>query len=221
MMNYLEQFNLVGEDVPEHVRQLERIASQQLTLDLTLSCDIFSETRFSKADEVVKTLETMTGALSLGSEPPPVKFRYLQPVLEQPKSQNIEDIDDQELEIPMGVRLLLKEWDGGDPEEYVYQDPYTAESFSSNSGSQLADSVDQSQGLPQIPPSSAIPPVVSEKPAPVVHSQEPTTWNHYGGVSQGLSVSQDFAISTQILPGPFGGRPNVKKKPAKKRLGGF
>jgi hypothetical protein len=33
--------------------------------------------------------------------------------------------------------------------------------------------------------------------------------------------SQDFMTSTQILPGPFGGRQLIKKKPAKKRLGGF
>ena len=220
MMDHLQRFNLVGEDVPEHVRQLERIARQQLTLDLTLSCDIFSETRFSKPNEVDKTLETMTGALSLGGEPASVKFGYLRPV-KQPTSRNVGDIDDQELEIPMGVRLLLKEWDSGNPEEYVYQDPYTAETLSSNSDGQLADSMDQSQRLPPMPPSSAVPPVISEKPAQIAHSQDPTTWNHFG-ISQGPTVSsQDFAISTQILPGPFGGRPNVKKKPVKKRLGGF
>jgi hypothetical protein len=38
----------------------------------------------------------------------------------------------------------------------------------------------------------------------------------------GLSgTSQDFMASTQILPGAYGGRPTIKKKVVKKRLGGF
>ncbi|KAL1746085.1 hypothetical protein HDZ31DRAFT_34934 [Schizophyllum fasciatum] len=39
--------------------------------------------------------------------------------------------------------------------------------------------------------------------------------------SQSQSGSQGFMPSTQVLPGPFGGRPAPKKKPAKKRVGGF
>ncbi|KAL1722548.1 hypothetical protein EV715DRAFT_192366 [Schizophyllum commune] len=39
--------------------------------------------------------------------------------------------------------------------------------------------------------------------------------------SQSQSQGMDFMPSTQVLPGPFGGRPAPKKKPAKKRVGGF
>ncbi|KAL1729210.1 hypothetical protein EV714DRAFT_213304 [Schizophyllum commune] len=39
--------------------------------------------------------------------------------------------------------------------------------------------------------------------------------------SQSQSQGVDFMPSTQVLPGPFGGRPAAKKKPTKKRVGGF
>ncbi|KAI5826906.1 hypothetical protein K523DRAFT_280073 [Schizophyllum commune Tattone D] len=39
--------------------------------------------------------------------------------------------------------------------------------------------------------------------------------------SQSQSQGMDFMPSTQVLPGPFGGRPAPKKKAAKKRVGGF
>ncbi|KAI0672980.1 hypothetical protein C8Q78DRAFT_1022189 [Trametes maxima] len=53
--------------------------------------------------------------------------------------------------------------------------------------------------------------------APPSGSQPADNWS---AVSQ--SSQPDFVTSTQVLPGPHGGRPlPIKKKPAKKRLGGF
>ncbi|KAG7447915.1 uncharacterized protein BT62DRAFT_986039 [Guyanagaster necrorhizus] len=136
-------------------------AREQLALDLLLSQDVFSVQPLKPPASVPDDLESMTEALSIGNKPPPVDFRYLQPMLRRTAEAMREGGDDDpEMSYPLGVRLLLKEWDAGtDPDNYVYVDPY-------------------------------------------------------GG-------SQELMTSTQILPGPHGGRPPPagKKKPAKKRLG--
>ncbi|KAJ7477060.1 hypothetical protein B0H11DRAFT_1288186 [Mycena galericulata] len=129
--------------------------------------------------------------------------------------------------MPMGVRLLLKDWDiGTDPRDFVYRDPY--------------------DGAPEEPAPARVrrptppkkehfeiqrPPLVvastsinhfdtsrrrfvsQDIPAPPMSGSQPT------GMSSVLpGVSQDLMASTQILPGAYGGRPVMKKK---KRLGGF
>jgi hypothetical protein len=208
LMEHLQQFNLSGNNVPESVRELEKEACQQLVLDLVLSSDIFSETRFSKAREVY-SLETLTEALSLGGEPPPIEFGYLQPLAPRPTSHEIDDDTPmQQPEIPPGVRLLLKGWDDGDP----LGDPF---SRIGTSVSKFTAAHDLHNVVIQRPP----PILPSNAVALKGQTQEPTPFTRSEGVP--VPLSQDFAIRTQVLPGPFGGRPTMKKKPAQKRLGGF
>lgn len=116
-MEHLQKFNLAGENVPEAVRKLERFACQQLVLDLSLSSDIFSEKKFCQPRGTDHSIETMTEALSLGAEPAPIEFGYLQPTVWRPRSDEIENaIPMQQPDIPLGVRLLLQEWDAGELE---------------------------------------------------------------------------------------------------------
>jgi len=212
LMEHLQEFNLSGNNVPEYVRELEKEACQQLISDLALSSDIFSETKFSKAREV-HSLETMTEALSLGGEPPPIEFGYLQPLAPRLMSHEIDDDTPmQQPEIPPGVRLLLKGWDDGDPDGYVHREPFSGIGpliSKVTAAHDLHNVVIQNQRPPPILPSNAV--------ALKGQLQEPST------PSEGVIVppSQDFAITTQVLPGPFGGRPTMKKKPTKKRLDGF
>ncbi len=78
------------------------------------------------------------------------------------------------------------------------------------------------QGIPPVPPK------LNERPKmhPVIaHSQTVLPSARVPSSSQfdrmdEESGSQLPMASTQVLPGPHGGRP-VKKKPVKKRLGGF
>lgn len=163
-------------------------------------------------------LETLTETLSLGSEPRSVEFQYLRPRAEG-------------REFPIGVRSLLQEWDVGiDPEKYVFRPPNDAP----NSRPQL-DALPEESKRPRLPPTQ--PPVIKTKPyhppvvvatqraPPAVVASQPTT-NNFMFQTQTQSIRtftepQPLVMpSTQVLPGPFGGRPQPKK-PAKKRIGGF
>jgi hypothetical protein len=212
MMEYLQEFNLSGDNVSEFARDLERAACQQLVTDLALSSEIFSETKFPKVRAVGHSLETMTAALSLGGEPPPIEFGYLQPLAPRPMSHGIDNTPLQHPEIPLGVRLLLKDWDIGNLDG-LDRDP--------------------SRGLGSITPEVAavhkLQNTVAQRPPPILpstslkgQSQElmPSARSESEPESP-IASSQNFAISTQVLPASFGGRPMVKKKPTKKRLGGF
>ena len=119
LMKHLQEFNLTGDDVPESVCKLERFACQQLALDLSLSSDIFSEKKFCQPRGTDHSIESMTEALSLGAELPPIEFGYLQPMASRPRSDQIHDvIPMQQPDIPSGVRLLLEEWDAGDADKH-------------------------------------------------------------------------------------------------------
>ncbi|KAF7967207.1 hypothetical protein HWV62_35125 [Athelia sp. TMB] len=153
----------------------------------------------------------------------------------------------QDFDGPLTVRLLLNEWSiGTDPEFCEYQDPYEE----SNQPMPIrrrqhaeVNATAQTLG----PARSQVPPmVVASKPTapPIVgvdlSSRGVPTWNTTGyknmsqpsglpmppmgsqaAVTDAPGPSQEFLSSTQVLPGPFGGRQPVKKKPAKKRIGGF
>jgi hypothetical protein len=123
----------------------------------------------------------------------------------------------QQPEIPAGVRLLLKDWDNCDTDKYIHRDPFRGlESSTSEvtAGHKLHNIMVQNQRPPPILTSNAV--------ALKAQSQElmPSTWSD-GDSERQVAPSQDFGVSTQVLPGAFGGRPTMKKKPTKKRLGGF
>ncbi|KAF8965245.1 hypothetical protein BDZ97DRAFT_1659285 [Flammula alnicola] len=238
LMDYLEKFNLsYDDDHSSKVREYEQDSCQQLILDLALSSDVYSETSILKRGEVDQTLEVMTEALSLGDEPPPIEFAYLKPL---EKSSTVpaggERKPPESPDIPIGVRLLLQGWDAADPEDYIYQDPYNSANMpvptkpsKSATQNQLRNLVVQSQRPPPVLASNTVTfsqPEPSSRTVAQVQSQGP--FLPYPGIPLGstlvtsqLGSSQDLAISTQVLPGPHGGRPILKKKPAKKRLGGF
>ena len=210
---YLQQFDLRNTStVSSQTYRNQYTARQQLEVDLALSTDVFSEIVL-KPDSVDHTLEVMTEALSLSDEPPPIEFGYLRPL---ERKHNTEESEVGEVlqtpDIPMGVRLLLNNWGSGTPESYFYQDPY-----------------DNSGTVGRIKPPTAAPSVqdfVARRPPHVMASKQADMPNRIFQSQEapfrhvGSSMLQDL-VSTQILPGPYGGRPSVSKKPVKKRLGGF
>ena len=223
---YLQQFDLPdARTMSDQAYRYQYTARQQLELDLALSTDVFSEMvpKPSNADQV---LEVMTEALSLSAEPPPVEFGYLRPLEKKHKSEEgkvgevLEPPD-----IPMGVRLLLKHWGSGSPENYLYQDPYdNPESIGRMNSPSVAPSFQDfvARRPPPVMASKQANVSTLPNPAQVSQSQEApprhdlTFGNTPFSTQPNFAASQDL-VSTQVLPGPHGGR-SVKKK---KRLEGF
>ncbi|TFK55080.1 hypothetical protein OE88DRAFT_1732355 [Heliocybe sulcata] len=239
-------------DRPGPSYRLEAEAREQLTLDLALASDVFSLNPFriphtEDVDDALETMSRATESMSISvPEPPPVQFGYLRPVMkskmdyyskeEQPKGP-----DTQEVELPLGARLLMQEWEvGEDPNDYVYRDPYDAAPPPMKAATQkrtqpgALDVLSRSQPDLQRPPlivpartlAPSIPAIQAAPRRAPAHSQEFARPGRMGAASQPTvpeSQSQDiFMANTQVLPGPFGGRlPAVKKKVAKKRMGGF
>ncbi|KAJ2913436.1 hypothetical protein MD484_g6974, partial [Candolleomyces efflorescens] len=209
--------------------RLEKRYREQLEMDLRLSRDVFSAHGFAKAKEVDSTLETMTEALSLGDSPPEVEFGFLRPALRKAKDDEPTG-DNQGLGMGLGVKLLLKDWElGADAEDYDYRDPY-----STTDTPHLPKTRPSPVVAPDPPPPTAAPPqLLTQKDLypiqrltpnglpPLKKSESQTIFPT--GASQTETQTQDALMaSTQILPGPFGGRQVAKKKPEKKkRMGGF
>jgi hypothetical protein len=220
---------------PDPMRNFEAVrrqtaAREQLALDLTLSGDIFSSQGFI-SPVLDDSIETMTESLSLNEEPSPVQFRFLQPI----DKNAVEEPERKEGICPIGVRLLLKEWEvGSDPDLFTYKNPYrVAEdpSQSPRTHEPIHPLLAQTTSHPHRPPTVvASGSVLSGIPTfrrPIQHQSQPSPLPHYGSqplTSAPLSAeeSQELMMSTQVVAGPFGGRPPpVKKKPPKKRMGGF
>ncbi|KAF5330881.1 hypothetical protein D9619_005450 [Psilocybe cf. subviscida] len=233
----LSRYKLSSEQyVSSKAREYEQEAAEQLALDLALSSNIYSESSFVQREEKIQSLEFMTEALSLGNSPPQVQFGYLKPVW---KSHYDKEGQNGQLEIPSGVCSLLQAWDSMSADGYTYQDPYGPVDISIETSARKprtanppAPAVPQTQRPPQILTSNinATQPDFPTQQAmpPVIQSQRVNTIPEKRSESATLDGSQpsqssfpDLIASTQVLPGPHGGRPVTKKKPAKKRLGGF
>ncbi|KAF9053864.1 hypothetical protein BDZ89DRAFT_1032274 [Hymenopellis radicata] len=253
---HLAQYDLQDPDVPVQAAMREKKAREHLALDLAMSGHIFSPRSFKPTPSVPDDIEAMTEALSIDAEPPPVTFHYLQPVPkakaaikereggkeEEDMAEDMEaEIEPEEMSCPLGVRLLLKDWDiGTDPELFVYVDPYD------NTPGQFEKPVPskpKTQGLasttqlkPQAPPTilaasalAAPPPILTTRKGPPIFGSQPIvsssrafTQSQVPATIEYSQGSQEPIASTQVLPGPHGGRPlQPKKKPPKKRLGGF
>lgn len=210
----LHQYDLAdGTDRSSTSVRLESTAREQLVLDMALSCDVFSSQSFSKSQDAGQALEVMTEALSLEDEPPPVSFGYLRPVQKEPVEDGPEDFTS-----PLGVRLLLKDWDiGSDPEKYVYLDVYDG---STNSQPVRRMTHTQPTEISATPQVSQVPPQI----LPSTSAFLPRNTVGFGSqqnLASGVPTwSQELVASTQVLPGAYGGRPG-KKKGGKKRVGGF
>lgn len=161
------------------------------------------------------------------------------------EDNEMEDVQ-KPVEMPLGVRLLLNEWVvGTDPKDYAYVDPYGLEEQHAE-GSEQPRFIMAQFPIPQTQ-SQAPPTIITAKkansqpkqPPAIMPSSQPAAklqmrpWQvHtqasysqvFGTQPESQEPESQFAMSsTQVLPGPFGGRPGAapKKKPPKKRLGGF
>ncbi|KAL0581563.1 hypothetical protein V5O48_000492 [Marasmius crinis-equi] len=208
------------EDTDARIRRRQEKAREGLSLDLILSKDIYCH---RPVPSLTPALETMAGALSLSEEPPSVAFSFLQP-MHSGDHYSKEEEKDEQVEMPLGVRLLLKEWEiGTDPNDAVFTDPYGEQeppnilrkksAFSPPPIEPVPFEV-QPQAPPMVLASSTLAPTPVTKTLPQTFSQP---IDNLPVPSEG--ETQGMFASTQVLPGPFGARP--KKKPGKKRLGGF
>ena len=255
------QYNL--EDGPEHSAEISRHESRacsQLALDLTLGSDVYLPRRpkpdgSSTFEDDMLSISLSTQAMTLGDmQPPPMQFSFLHPVVSDPYASK-EDIPKADTEdpsviddpgpkamMPLGVRLLLQEWESGtDPHEYAYRDPYDDSTATPAPAPRRAAKEPPHNGAPGAKPP---PPAPSQRPPPLVTANQPAPPRNPLVASRSHDVigsrppavgsqpantwgappsSQDVPVaSTQVLPGPHGGRAApAKKKPAKKRLGGF
>lgn len=218
LTNFLSQFDLLNEgDRPYKSVQREVRAREQLALDLVLASNIYSSYPVA-SPQVDENLERMAEALSLDNDAPPVHFGYLHPL----KRDNGEGDKGSNRAVmgAHGVRMLLKEWQvGADPKAYVYPG-----SFQEDGSAPLVAKA-------EFATSSVIrPPTVAASSTPtlpkpglaaggirfVAFSQDA------GAVAETIADSQEVLASTQIVPGPYGGRSGLsKRKAGKKRLGGF
>ena len=224
----------------------ESEAREQLAVDLVLSRDVYSAQSFAKAETEVaegdefETMSRAAEAMTLSETGlPSFHFGYLSPVPADPGNPtNTADVAPTGVALPPGVRLLLGEWDiGTHPDHYAYHDPYddqqpVATSLISHSPPQKHGDRDRAQASQFRP---MVPPVIAYSrtaPAAGMSTSQPIS-SHLEGPflnatdSAGPDAHTDSYLpmaSTQILPGPFGGRlPLGKKKGAagKKRVGGF
>lgn len=233
----LRRYDLATSDErPINSTRWEAQAKDHLIRDLTLASDIYAAHEFSKMD-TDHDLDAMTEALSLGDEPSPISFHYFRPII-HPSYVEAEGDSKEEAygEAPIGARLLLKEWDvGTDPKGYKYRDPYSEnkqETPHFESDHRHRNILFQTQPPPVItrrPPtivtsSQIVVPTIPTQP--IVHAQRMVTEISDEPIFGLLQTAEEPAMmsSTQILPGPYGGRvatTSHKKKIVKKRMGGF
>lgn len=215
LTNHLSQFDLLKEgDRSYRSIQREVRAREQLALDLVLASSIYSSHSVVGSKQVQENLESMAEALSLDSDGPPIQFGYLHP-LKQDDNEGAEESNGDIKGTP-GVRMLLKEWKvGADPKAYV-----RSGSFHEGDPTQLVAKA-KSGTSPIVQP-----PTVAASRTPALFKAGGTRHEAYsqdaGAVEWAIADSQEAFASTQILPGPYGGRSGLgKKKTGKKRLGGF
>ena len=217
LTNHLAQFDLLNEgDRSYRSVQREVRAREQLALDLVLASNIYSSHPVTSPKQGDDNLESMAEALSLDGDAPPILFGYLHPL----ERENDEGTKESNVMGAPGVRMLLKEWEvGADPKAYVYPG-----SFHEDGSTPLVAKA-------EIATSSVVrPPTVAASSIPTLPrpglaaggTRREAFSQDAGTVAQTVADSQDFLASTQIVPGPYGGRSGLgKKKAGRKRLGGF
>ncbi|KAH7102282.1 hypothetical protein BKA62DRAFT_829387 [Auriculariales sp. MPI-PUGE-AT-0066] len=221
------RFKLNGASVSAERRMRE--AAEQVVIDNALAAYVYSVQPFATPQPRQTNKQDTTSS----------HLRSVSAISDQ--NAQDDDDDDKDAGMPLGVRLLLDEWTvGEDPAKYVFRDPY---------GLVADDDRDEDMASPPPPPAAdparkgkgkqkektqtqtqtqavrLAPPVIVSMPArsasvPRIVQPEPQSQ------SQGQSQGEELMFaSTQVVPGPFGGRPQtltaVKKKPVKKRVGGF
>ena len=228
----------------------ESEAREQLAVDLVLSTDVYSAQSFAKGevketeDDELETMSRAAEAMTLSErELPASHFGYLSPIpapdhLIPPKP--VENASTS-VTLPLGVRLLLAEWNtGADPDQYTYHDPYDNNDQQPVTTRLTLHKPTQRHGIrdaqaTQSLPVMAPPVVVHTRTAPAASTScsQPIS-SHPGGRLDITDFTEPAGpdthpdsyptmVSTQVLPGRFGGRPPAGKKGAtgKKRVGGF
>ncbi|KAI0345324.1 hypothetical protein BDW22DRAFT_1326075 [Trametopsis cervina] len=216
----LESRNLQMDDFrtgPSIRRETE--AREQVTLDIALSTDIYSPHSIKLTDSV----QYPGKAMSIGvPEPPRLHFGFLRPEFDREREHYTDNKADTEAknDHPLGVRLLLKDWElGTDPSLYTYHDPY--DSTSTIMPRPARPARPPPPIYPEMSQSQRAPPVIAtifpafSRNMPHIGSQPSAN----GAVEDESQSQVPLMPSTQVLSGPYGGRPLVKKKPVKKRLG--
>ncbi|KIJ16780.1 hypothetical protein PAXINDRAFT_98585 [Paxillus involutus ATCC 200175] len=245
----LKELNLVSDtERPGPSLRREEEAREQLVLDLALSSNVYSAQPFvqrgaSTANAAASDISKPGNEMSFRDEPPEVEFGYLRPVLkigaDHYANKDTELDQDTAVSSPLGVRLLLAEWTvGSDPADYRYRDPYgvteedmvPAQPHKGHALPTQAPATQRKQLPSQRPPmvvtnAATRPPPIQPVQWPPSAAQTRTTQQTHSQTlidSTPDVFSQELVTSTQVLPGPFGGRPVVgARKPAKKRIGGF
>jgi hypothetical protein len=200
--------------------------------------------RKSQEPETADNLFERTGQLTLNdsNEPGPPELKWLVPRVDfdtQPGSQVTGTPDAKSLDTAAS-RVLLNEWAiGSDPTQFTWKDwrretsavptpvrrpvrplpsprASATQTFAQSQPNPRYQAPSIAQPRPQwaLHGSNSIPNILAHgqgtrsSPPPVLHSSQ---------------SYQDLGASTQAERGPFGGRPDSKarKKPAKKRVGGF
>jgi hypothetical protein len=204
---------------------------------------VYSEKAFLKPskDNLENAFETMslTASAPSGEPPPTMQFGFLTPILKNvidhySRVEKESERHSQKELTPLGVRLLLNEWTPGtDPNEYIYQDPYEDDIQATfpGRGQKLARSPiipiaasSQSQRPPLVVTTTTLaPPLVVAVRRPEMQTQDNMLrFSQREMYTTEPESSQHIMISTQTVPGPFGGRQSIaKKKGGKKRIGGF
>lgn len=219
----------------------ERLAKQQIVLDISLAIDIYTNQLVkppTDSDPQLDELDRMSvaaGNMNLHSEPAAVEFCFLHPTsLSEPDDSNPSMVASPKL--PMGVRLLLGEWEiGSRIGDYLYEDPYAVQSESPTNPPRTAAIKHHTKQVTtgHTVSSGPVPPVITSTqparllgsfPRPIVATSsrgavgsQPTVT-----ITPIIPASQIQVANTQILRGQHGGRTSsAKTKPTKKRLGGF
>jgi hypothetical protein len=201
-----------------------------------------------KPDDALETMSLATMALSLGDgELPPTRFSVLRPDFRRggagtSATSTSEDVAEEPE--PTGIRHLLAEWRlGEDPGAYEYPDLLLGSLAPGRppAGRQGRAPDGTTTGPSQRPPAIAVrreqPPsiVPASQPMPstlplahaiqfvnpaISRAAAPAT--QLPPQSQSQPKAKAPIPSTQVLPGRYGGRPEIaRNKAAKKRLGGF
>ena len=227
---YLGDPDLVSE-VERHdtAVQQETDARKQLVLDLSLSTDVFSTRPLPRLQPFSAVGGISSTDISYGEEPPEVKFGYFRPVRKIGGDHYVGEEQDKGgdpvISSPLGVRLLLAEWElGTDPKDYAYRDPYGVGDIDALPIPEYRklpapQMTQKRQVAPQRPPlvvAAATQPLVVQTVArPVVTGQREMI--RQAESQQSVGFLEEPMASTQVLPGRFGGR----QKAGKKRIGGF
>jgi RNA polymerase I-specific transcription-initiation factor len=223
----------------------ESEAREELAVDLALSTDVFSAHSFAKPepeitdDDKFETMSRAAEAMTLSDMAvPPVHFGYLTPIPTTTDHGTTDAVETEPgLALPLGVRLLLAEWDTSiHPDQYTYHDPYDDQQPAATSPmfhASIRKRGGREQAQTMRPPAvlTTAPPVIARSREIPISGSQPEPRRLAVGSLDTTEASNPHSdsrapllASTQIEPGPFGGRPLTGRKkavPGKKRMMGF